>query len=260
MSNKMNSAPVFYTLAQIKFNPIEQMVTYIPQLQEEWRRKGYPDFRADTQVALAVRQLDKEQPEFKSQQNTRWSFSNTQRTEGYLLLSDALVFHSSVYDSFKAFSEKLLNGLHLINNTIGLAYVERIGMRYLNRIAPDEHQQLSDYLVPSLLGFSSIINGVLKHNFTEVMTNIDNDTLVARLVIIDGGLALPPDLSPLTLQIQDKFSTFSGKSATLDIDYFSNMRFDFDIRPITTQLIKSHDVLGQIFRSAVTEYAISVWR
>lgn len=260
MSPKMNFAPMFYTLAQIKFNPIEQMANYVPQLQDALRRSGYPDFRSETQLALDVRRLDKEQPEVKSQQNIRWSFSNSQRTEGYLLLSNALVFHTTLYDSFDEFSEKLISGLNLIHELIRLAYIERIGLRYLNAIVPENDKELGKYLNPALLGFSAIINGSLKHNFTEIMTNVDNGTLVARAVIIEGGLAVPPDLSPLLLEIQPKFSMHTGRTGTLDVDYFVETRFDFDVQPVKSQLLKSHDVLVDTFRAAISDYAWEVWR
>jgi hypothetical protein len=41
---KMSLAPVFYTLAQVQFNPIAQMVDYVPRLQEHLRLNGFPDF------------------------------------------------------------------------------------------------------------------------------------------------------------------------------------------------------------------------
>jgi hypothetical protein len=42
MSITLSQAPVFYTLAEVKFNPIEQMKDYLPKLQDKLRLKGYP--------------------------------------------------------------------------------------------------------------------------------------------------------------------------------------------------------------------------
>lgn len=255
----MSSAPLIYTLAQVKFNPIEQMVESVPQFQNLLRLNGYPDFRADSQVAWTLRQLDKGKQELKSQQNARWSFSNTQRMEGYLLSSDALTFHTTQYDSFADFSKKLIDGLGWLHETIGLSYIERIGLRYLNAIVPDNTKTLIDYLHPSLLGFSSIIEATLKHNFTEIMAEVANGTLVARAVIIEGGVAIPPDLAPLQLETQQKFSTLTGKTAMLDIDHFLNSRFDFDLQPVKDQLLKSNDAINNTFHAAITDHARDAW-
>ena len=146
MTKKLHNAPVFYTLAQIKFNPIVQMDTYVPKIQDELRRSGYPDFNSENQFSLAVRRLDTEQPEINTKKNDRWSFSNSDCTEGYLLLSNALVFHTTAYDSFEDFSEKLIQGLELIQKIIGLSYIESIGLRYLNAVSTDTQNKLEDYL------------------------------------------------------------------------------------------------------------------
>lgn len=255
----MNHAPVFYTLAQVKFNPI-QMVNFIPKLQDKLRHLGYPDFRQDTQQAWTVRHLDKEQPpKIDPQESVRWNFDNAERTEGYLLHSDALTFQTTAYDSFEELLKKLICGLNLIDEVIKLSYIERIGLRYLNAIMPDKDKKLQDYLNPSLLGFSAIINETFKHNFTEIMSEIDNGTLVARTIITNEGLAIPPDLFPLRLSIPEKFSTISGISATLDIDHFLKKRIDFDTRLVETHLHESHNTISRIFRAAVTADACNAW-
>lgn len=260
MGVKLEQAPVFYTLAQVKFNPIAQIKEDVPKLQDMLRRKGYPDFREEVLTAIDVRRLEKEQPDIKSQQNLRWSFSNFDRTEGYLLTSDALVFHTTSYNSHADFLEKLIHGLDLVHEVLSLDYVERIGLRYLNAVIPKSEKTLADYLSPTLLGFSSIIQGSLKHNFSEVMADTSNGTLVARAIIINDGLALPPDLSPMPLVMHPKFSTLSGKIATLDIDHFSNNRFSFDTQLIKTNLLSLHDTIDATFNASVTEYAFECWR
>lgn len=259
MAKKLHSAPLFYTLAQVKFNAIIQMETYVPEIQDKLRRSGYPDFRSENQLALAIRRLDTEQPEINSQKHDRWSFSNSECTEGYLLLSNALVFHTTVYDSFADFSKKLIQGLELVHNIVGLSYVENIGLRYLNAITADPQSRIEDYINLPLLGFSTIIEGTLKHNFIEIMTEVDDGTLLARTVVIERGLALPPDLSPLQLKISSKFSNFTGKTATLDLDHFVNLRMDFDTQFVKNQLIKSHHALKKVFHASITDNARDTW-
>lgn len=256
---KMSLAPVFYTLAQVQFNPIAQMSDYVARLQERLRRSGFPDFRDENQFELTIRRLEESQPEVQPQHHRRWSFMNSQRTEGYLLLSNALVFHTTTYDTFSDFLQKTLSGLNLVHEIVDLAYVERIGLRYLDAIAPTDNDTLQQYLNPSLLGFSANLEGRLSHSFTETVTVIEGGNLVARAVITDGALALSPDLMTLQLELQTRFKEINGRNSVLDTDYFIVSRNAFDIQEIEAQLLKSHDIITNAFKSSVTNYAREKW-
>jgi uncharacterized protein (TIGR04255 family) len=256
---KMSLAPVFYTLAQVQFNPIAQMPEYVAKLQEHLRRNGFPDFRTENQFELTIRRLDEVEPDVKPTQHVRWSFTNTQRTEGYLLLSNALVFHTTTYDTFADFLNKTLFGLKLVHENVDLAYVERIGLRYLDAVTPMDNDALQEYLNPSLLGFSANLEGRLSHSFTETVTAIEDGNLVARAVITDGALALSPDLLPLQLELQPRFAEINGRNAALDTDYFVAKRNSFNLIEVENQLQKAHDVITNAFNIAVTDYAREKW-
>ncbi|MBD1882140.1 TIGR04255 family protein [Coleofasciculus sp. FACHB-T130] len=255
----MTLAPVFYTLAQVQFNPIAQMSDYVARLQERLRRSGFPDFRAENQFELTIRRLDEAEPDVQPTQHMRWSFTNTKRTEGYWLLSNALVFHTTTYDTFADFLEKTLSGLKLVHEIVDLAYVERIGMRYLDAVTPIGNDTLQQYLNPSLLGFSANLEGRLSHSFTETVTAIEDGNLVARAVITDGALALSPDLFPLQLELQARFAEINGRNAVLDTDYFVAKRNEFNLIEVEDQLQKAHDIITNAFKVAVTDYAREKW-
>jgi len=255
----MSLAPVFYTLAQVQFNPIVQMSDYVARLQERLRRGGFPDFQAENQFELTIRRLDEAQPNFQPTQHVRWSFTNTQRTEGYLLLSNALVFHTTTYDTFADFLQKTISGLNLVHEIVELAYVEKIGLRYLDAVMPMDSDTLQQYLNPSLLGFSANLEGRLSHSFTETVTVIEDGNLVARAVITDGTLALSPDLIPLQLELQPRFTAINGRNAVLDTDYFVVERNSFDLKEIEDQLLKAHAIITNAFKVSVTDYAREKW-
>jgi uncharacterized protein (TIGR04255 family) len=255
----MSLAPVFYTLAQVQFNPIAQMPDYVSRLQERLRRTGFPDFQAENRVELAIRRLDEPQPDFQSQQHTRWSFTNTQRTEGYLLLSNALVFHTTAYATFTDFLQKTISGLNLVHEIVELAYVERIGLRYLDAVVPMDNDTLQQYLNPSLLGFSVNLEGHLSHSFTETVSDIEGGNLVARAIITDRELALSPDLIPLQLELEPRFTTINSRNAVLDIDYFVVKRNSFELIEIQDQLSRAHDIIKNAFEISVTDYAREKW-
>lgn len=256
----MSLAPVFYTLAQVQFNPIAQMSDYVSLVQERLRKEGFPDFRVEDQFELTIRRMDKPQPDFQPQKHMRWSFMNAQCTEGYLLLSNALVFHTTAYNTFTDFLDKTICGLELVHEIVELAYVERIGLRYLDAIAPMRNgDTLQQYLNPSLHGFSVDLEGHLKHSFTETVTGINDGSLVARVVITDGRLALSPDLITLQLELQPRFKEINGRNAVLDTDYYVAKRSIFEVADVKNQLSRSHDIITSAFRVSVTDHARKRW-
>ena len=255
----MSLAPVFYTLTHMRFNPIVQMSKYVDILQERLRRSGFPDFRAEQQIELTIRQLDKPQPELQQQPQIRWSFTNAARTEGYILLPNALIFHTTEYDSFADFSKKAISGLNLVNEIVELDYIESIGLRYLDAIEPIDNDTLQQYLNPSLLGLSVSLEGRLGHNFTETVTIIEKGTLVTRSVINDNGLALSPDLLPLQLELNSRFAKITGRNAVLDNDYSLVGRDTLDIIQIENQLSIAHKIITMAFNISVTDYAREKW-
>ena len=262
MGVKLRSAPVLYTLVQFKFNPIAQMAEYAPTVQEKLRRKGFPDYRQESLMSINIRRPDEPQAEVQNTQQSRWGFTNSKATEGYLLFPDSLIYHTTDYDTFDTFSKKALDGLALIHEIIELAYIDRIGLRYLDSISPKEGETVEEYLSPSLTGLSSIIKGSLNHAFSETAMDIDGGKLVARSVITENGIALPPDLMPLSLNIPEKLLSISGKNAVLDVDYFvTQQRFDgIDPDLIQKQMTTSHKIVTDAFNAAVTEHALNAWK
>ena len=260
MGEKWNNPPVFYTLAQIKFNPIAQMEEYVPELQDRLRRIGYPDYQPEHKIEVAIRKSASPQPDVRPQQLVRWNFTNIDRTEAYTLHPDALIFHSTQYAHFGDFSEKVLEGLSLAHEVIDLAYIQRIGLRYLDAVVPKDGGSLDNYINPSLLGLTATVSGQLTHSFTETVSQVNGGTLVARTVITEGGLAMPPDLFPMVLALPDHLGKLSGRIAVLDTDYFVEHRSGFDLNNVKGQLLVSHKIVGDTFKSSITEHAISVWK
>lgn len=261
MGAKLRSAPLFYTLVQFVFNPLAQMHEYVPKVQEALRRKGFPDFSQEGQMSINIRKTDDPQPEVQSRQQFRWSFANSGRTEGYLLLPDSLVFHATSYDSFEVFLEKALAGLSLVHEIVELSYLERIGLRYLDSISPREGERVEEYIQNSLTGISSLMEGELAHAFSETAMKIDGGTLIVRSIITENGLAMAPDLVPLSLSLPERLNSLKGRNAVLDIDFFIVKRIEgVNTGVVKKQLHDSHAIIEKAFHASVTDFAISVWK
>ncbi len=44
MGEKMKNAPVYFTIAQVRHNPVLRLGAYADEIQDRMRKAGYPDF------------------------------------------------------------------------------------------------------------------------------------------------------------------------------------------------------------------------
>ncbi len=87
--------PVFYFLMQVRFNRITQMRQHVSAFQEVLRQDGFADFNEEFQLEVAWQQGGNAQPSIQEARRERWIFSDMDRRSGFVLLDDALVFHTT---------------------------------------------------------------------------------------------------------------------------------------------------------------------
>ena len=255
----MRNAPVFYTLAQIRFNPVALMSEFVPKIQDRLRRAGFPDFRTDMQQRIDLRQVN-DQPSVNVLEIPRWVFENSKGSEGYILDEHAIVYHTTAYDTFATFSDRLLMGFALVHEVAQLAYTERIGLRYLDAVVPKDGLELKAYLKESVLGLHTCLEGALQHTVSETVIKNSCGTLVTRVVIRDGKLAYPADLRANTLKTAEKFKIVKGRHAVLDNDHYTDERVDLDIHEVRTRLDLMHTSIEEAFNATVTNFALDHWK
>ncbi|MDA9523384.1 hypothetical protein XI06_24655 [Bradyrhizobium sp. CCBAU 11434] len=259
MGKKMKNAPIYFALAQVRFNPLAALDTYIPPIQESFRKAGYPDFQ---KIQMAHLELGAAVP--KTAVVTRYLFGNARKTSAFVLDQSWLTFQTTDYDTFAPFRSALLSGLQTVHKEAVLSYSERIGIRVLDAVLPRSEESVSKYLQPCVLGLSSSFpDRQLAHSLSETKTVSGHSTLVSRSIVIsqkEGGLAFPEDLQPLQLQLPERFShQISGQYAVIDTDSWSEERDDFELNRIEKALDSLHTDIGRSFEQMVTPYALSVW-
>lgn len=262
MGQKMKNAPVYFTIAQVRFNPILSLETYLPSIQESFRKLGYEDFKS-TIVAtfnLTVASGEGSSPQVPpTQKISRYTFANMEGQKGFILEQNALSFHATDYDTFDTFSGALLKGLDLLHRAVGISYSERVGVRYLDAVYPREGEKLSEYLVPEVMGLTGKLEGVLTHSFSETVTKMVRSTMVSRTVIQGGPIGFPPDLASHGLTVAERFTRLDGLHATIDTDGFYESREKFDTQSIKACLYNLRDEIWKSFEATVTKHAFSVW-
>lgn len=263
MSRQMKNAPVYFTIAQVRFNPILSLSTFIPGIQEDFRKHGFTDFKKAVAMTFSFGPLASGQQENQlppPQPLERYIFADVGYTKIFHLEHGALSFQSTRYEVFETFVAELMKGLEVVNKMVGgLSFVERVGLRYLDAVTPKEGETLNQYLIPEAMGLYGKLTGRTKHAFLETMAESAEGSVISRAVIQEGQIGVPPDLQLNELRLSKPFATFSGVHAILDTDAFHVERVPFDLGEIQKRLGGLHDRINEAFRALVTPHALDAW-
>jgi len=259
MGTKMRNAPVYFTVAQIQFNPILQLESRLPEIQDGMRLAHFPDFKRQFQQFIDLAGVFGQQPIVPPAQ-TRCFFGDIEGWSSFVLENNALAFQTTAYDTFETFSKTFLKGLAIVHDVLKLDYMERIGLRYLDAVLPQSEENVSDYLAPEVIGLSRKLSGKMQHSFSETLTTNAAGQLISRVIIQDGPVILPSEIIQLAPRIQTKFTHFTGCHAVLDTDAFCQERIAFNLKSIASKLNALHNEILNSFQVTVTEHALSVWQ
>jgi uncharacterized protein (TIGR04255 family) len=258
MGRKMSNAPVYFVLAQVRFNQLAALDNYVPAIQDSLRKAGYPDFQSFQMAHLLIGGAVP-----KPAMTTRYLFLNSKKTNGLVLDQSWLMFQTTNYDTVDPFVAAFLDGLSLLHGAAGLNYSDRVGIRYLDAIVPRAGEAISDYLQPYVLGLSDLLpDRTLAHSISETKTTLGKTTLLGRAIIHnqkEGNAAFPEDLMPVHLTLADKFSDIRGLYAILDTDSWTEERKDFDLGSLENTLKSLHTSMRRSFDLMVTPHALHVW-
>lgn len=260
MGTKLTKAPVCFTLAQMRFNPVLAMESFLPALQNDFREEGFPDYTSTEVRAIEVSNEDGGL-EVREKPVKRFVFRNKAQTAAILLDPTALTYELSDYPVFEEFSKVFVRALDIVHQHRPIAYCDRIGMRMLDAVQPVDGETLDQYIVPQALGFIGAVDDSFEHEQTLTESHFKNGShsLLIRAVRIPSGLAAPPDLTPLRLKLTKRFLLHHGETMMLDFDSSKSERVDFSASTTKAELSNLKLALSRSFKALVTEHALKVW-
>ncbi|MDN5752330.1 MAG: TIGR04255 family protein [Nitrosospira sp.] len=267
MGEKMKNAPVYFTIAQVRHNPVLQLGYYAPDIQERMRKAGYPDFKKGTAMAFSF-SLRPHIDNGSMQQNPavepveRLMFFSADSTRGFVVEQNALSFHTTDYDTFETFADEFMRGVSIVHECVTLALTVRIGLRYLDAVVPpNEEEGLPSYLAPGVLGISNRLPAdvLVSHSIAETHIQTSECAVLARTIIQAGQLGFPMDLQPIGVKIADHFQKIDGVHAIIDTDASIERQQAFDMGSIREQLEKLRRGVGLAFDATVMPLAVVAW-
>jgi len=264
MGKKLTNAPVYYTVGQIQFNPILELNLSLPSIQSKMREMHFSDYRPEIVNRLVLpfsgQQVGQAPVPPGLSAQTRHMFGTMDGNSIFLLENNSLSLQTTQYESFQKFLDTFMLGLEIINKSINIDFFERIGLRYLDAIQPIKEKNLNDLIIPEVTGLAFKLDGEIKHNATEAIFKNPLGLLTSRVLIRDGKVGLPLELTmSQSPTIASRFTEKEGLHAILDNDASVVNREVFDLVNVRERLTSLHGEINKAFYATVTPDALAVW-
>ncbi len=262
MHPKLSKPPVTYVLAQIKFSIIENIASYIPQLQDKIR-DIFPHYQ---EVNVQTVQLRGGQQPLNAAILTQWHFIDKEKYTGIILDKQSITIHTSRYEQFQPLLNILEQVVTRFHKILKLVLFTQLGLRYINCI-----EDGLDNMDPGLLGFQLTDGEFRKNQFlmkTEI-TQLSQEGVVKiqathvgdkKVIGSMQNILVPPDLASIANLLSFKpHSEPQQGFLILDLDHFSSIQGDFDIKEILNRLHRLQEVVYRVFCQAVGKTNLQAW-
>jgi uncharacterized protein (TIGR04255 family) len=158
----------------------------------------------------------------------------------------SVALETSSYDSRDDFCDRAQEILTAIASVAAPPVVDRVGLRYIDRLTGDQLVELSRYVVPQLrVLHGSVSQGLpLEYSVSDTLIRIaDDERLQARSGLLPPNGGFDPALPPL-----------NEPSWVLDLDVFTVLGgFPFDPAALGDRLRRYADYAYAFFRFATTD-------
>jgi uncharacterized protein (TIGR04255 family) len=259
----LSKKPLVLVLCQVRFSIVREMSRYIPAIQEEFRRNGYPLENAGKIQHLLITPSG---PQMAEQE--RWEYRTKDESRSVLVAQDSVILLTTSYQRFEEFAEQLRFVLATVltkteSNTLGV--IQRIGLRYVNVIRPEPERDYRFFLKPGFHGLADEVFEKWTHRLyvQSVGKTVVGGTpgaMMVRVAQSDDGTDLPPDLAYGAPKHEVRAK--KGELVTfVDMDHSVTGNFNADATLVVEKLFQLHDDLVETFhKHVVTQEAIESWK
>lgn len=261
----MPRAPLVYSLAMIEYAPVPAIADYADSIMERLRG-DYPDIGKLNLAALKI-DVDAATGESRAHQQVsiQWRMNNPESNLGLVFGSDRLVVHTTAYEHFAGFAEKVKEIASVVSEVANIKFSKNIGIRHIDNIC-----QIDDFGLEQLLkkGYlcPSQNEGLTPFNSrVEFIYTSEIGRLFVRAYQISNHPKVPQDLFPLAGELghdAQLLVPISDAFVLTDTDHiYSPSKLEsFNIERIIEILDLLHRQCSLGFRAMVTDEAIEAWR
>lgn len=257
---QLPNAPLAYVLAAVRFDAQLALEKHIPALQERLQA-DFPRLQTGHETVVQINAGSGTPPQTITAQ--RFDFASADNRLGIILSRETLAFHATAYRNYEDFGQRLGAVLVHVGAELRHLFVRRIGLRYVDIIAPEEGETPDDYVAPGLRCLPALtVMSRARSGLAISEFQLEEGALVIRYAIAAGQIGLPPDLQPLALAEPDvlkRITPATPMSALLDFDRFAPLEETFDASQLKARFDRLHKDHSVAFRELTTEHAKEVW-
>jgi len=238
----LEKAPLVRVITQIRFPEIVSVEKndFIAPFQESIRH-DYPIMRREPGQGLIFSKGIVE-----PRANTIWRFSDQGDVWRASIGQNFLALETMKYTSRRDFKDRLLKLLTAFNVHIGTEMIDRLGVRYVDRVTEKDFQHLQSMVRPDVLGtLGDIPASSIRHSIREDLFVIEEES--GELLVRRGFLPPQATVDPILIEPIDE------RSWLLDIDAFVSNTRPFNIENLLLQNQKLAERIYSFFRWVVTD-------
>lgn len=159
-----------------------------------------------------------------------------------------LSLYCTRYEDFGVFSERLRPVVEAAGTVVGIPLVERVGVRYVNRLTEQQLiANLREYVRPEILGYAALPSPAsgavaLVSNANQARYTLGDMSLQVRSGIVPPGETVDPAIQPTTVD-----------SWVLDLDAFSESVRPFGVSPVMEVAGRLSDTAYDFFKLVTTD-------
>lgn len=240
-------APLAKVLMQVQFSRSPQLVTDEAETLIADRLGRYPVRRRQAIGGAVMFSVNGQQlPVPPPAPSPFLTFSNPHSTWVAALTDTSVSLETVAYESRDDFCDRALELLTSLAAVALPPVVDRVGLRYIDRLTGDALSRVQDFVVPQIAGLYGCVDGELSlaHSVTDSLIEIKADErLQVKSGFLPPGATFDPSLSPLP-----------EPSWVLDMDVFTTAGgFPFDPEALVDRLRGYAETAYAFFRFTTTE-------
>ena len=248
---KLTNQPLRFVLAEFRFSQVMDIQAFIPKIQESLRRQ-YPTYEKKLEQVVQI------QPGGIATSGVdHWSFTSANKKNAIDINQDRLIYYTSDYPRFEAFSDACETALNIISEIVEPSLIRRIGLRYGDLITVKDGDKASDlvdthFIYPDCIGTL----GNASHQKTETFISTELGGLAIRSLYGIHNLTCLPDIRSLPIDIE--LDETPSERIVLDFDHFWEAGHEstlFKTSDILTTLDSLHKTSREAFWQVTTDYA-----
>ena len=237
----LTDAPLVRVIAQVRFPEIlaVEQREFVTPFQEVLRPQ-YPVLRQEQMQGLLLGPAGVA----SGKAQLAWRFNDIEGHWRVSLTAEFLAIETTKYTSRAEFIERLRNVLEALDEHVKPKLIDRIGLRYIDRVTGEAVNDVANLVRPEVSGIlGAPIAAYAAHSLSESLFELSD----ARVLVRWGRLSAGATVDPAALE------PVLEPSWILDLDMFSTRPIPFTVDSIVSETQRFAERIYAVFRWAVTD-------